>query len=152
MLFPAMQPVSPSQPQPGTDHPPQRQAYKPGQATNKITSTATPASSSSSGADCTVWVGTHEFTAAQPSPTEAPPAQSAAPPSLAAVVRCRLSGQPLQDPVVAADGWTYERSALEAYLAGGGSTSPVTGQPLGSSLLRPNFALRDLLAAGGPLG
>ncbi|GAB4819662.1 hypothetical protein N2152v2_006708 [Parachlorella kessleri] len=149
MLFPAMQPPSPADAQlaTGTAQQPQQEVHMPGEATNRVRGTAT--SASSSGAECTVWVALDDSSATESSPTKLPPARLARPPSMAAVVRCRLSGKALRDPVVAADGWTYERSALETYLAGGGTTSPVTGQPLGSTLLRPNFAMRDLLAAGG---
>ncbi|GAB4819659.1 hypothetical protein N2152v2_006705 [Parachlorella kessleri] len=148
MLFPAMQPPTSADAKLANvpARPPQQEACMPGEATNRIRSTAT--SASSSGVDCTVWVSLDDSAATEASPTKLLAAQSAHPPSLAAVVQCRLSGKPIQDPVVAADGWTYERSALEAYLAAGSNTSPVTGQPLGSTLPRPNFAVRDLLVAG----
>ena len=44
-----------------------------------------------------------------------------------------LAQAPLTDPVVAADGYTYERSAIQRHLAGS-RISPVSGQPMGSTL------------------
>ncbi|GAB4822241.1 hypothetical protein N2152v2_009287 [Parachlorella kessleri] len=69
------------------------------------------------------------------------------PPALEAVLVCRLSGQPLSDPVIAADGFTYEREALTAWVQLGKLQSPVTGRPLSSGAVRPNLAVRDLLSA-----
>ena len=67
--------------------------------------------------------------------------------TLAAVLVCRLTGQRFIDPVIAADGYTYEREALAAWLRQGKGQSPVTGQPLSSGAVRTNFALRELLWA-----
>jgi hypothetical protein len=49
--------------------------------------------------------------------------------------------------VIAADGHTYERSYLEAWLATGKSTSPVTNAPLAHALLVPNHSMRSMVAA-----
>lgn len=46
----------------------------------------------------------------------------------------------LDDPVVAADGFSYERHAIEAWLASKG-TSPMTGEPLADQRLVPNHTL-----------
>ena len=54
----------------------------------------------------------------------------------------------MRDPVIAPDGQTYERVAIEDWFAGLGSSpprSPVTGQPMPSAALLPNLAIRDLL-------
>ena len=56
----------------------------------------------------------------------------------------------LVDPVIAADGQTYERAAMERWLAeqpagAGPLLSPVTGQPLPYTSLLPNLAVRALL-------
>lgn len=59
-------------------------------------------------------------------------------------VRCLQ--ERMRDPVLAADGQSYERMAIEAWLAAGRDTSPVTGAPLAHSNLIPNHALRSLLA------
>lgn len=48
----------------------------------------------------------------------------------------------MTDPVVAADGYTYERSAIELWL-GKRRTSPLTNLPLPSGSLTPNHALRS---------
>jgi len=46
------------------------------------------------------------------------------------MLRCPISGaHPFSDPVVLPDGYTYERSAAQAYLASAARVSPVTGQP-----------------------
>jgi len=54
----------------------------------------------------------------------------------------------MRDPVIAADGQTYERSAIQGWLAAMGSgppRSPVTGQPMPTAALLPNLAIRELL-------
>lgn len=43
-----------------------------------------------------------------------------------------------------ADGHSYERHAAEAWLASN-SCSPLTGEPLDTSICRPNHALRQLI-------
>jgi len=48
------------------------------------------------------------------------------------------------DPVICSDGTTYERAAIEAWLAGH-STSPLTNLPLEHTDLVPNLALRELI-------
>ncbi len=53
----------------------------------------------------------------------------------------------MRDPVIATDGLTYERSAVEGWFAtldGGPPRSPVTGQLLPSKALLPNLAIREL--------
>lgn len=55
---------------------------------------------------------------------------------------------PMRDPVIAADGQTYERTAIEGWVASLGSRplrSPVTGQLMPSAALLPNLAIRDLV-------
>jgi hypothetical protein len=59
------------------------------------------------------------------------------------VGRCPITIQPFEDPVVAADGHTYERSAVERWFAGGNRTSPLTGARLQSTTLIPNHAERS---------
>lgn len=60
-------------------------------------------------------------------------------------MQCPLSHQLLSEPVVASDGNTYERAALEAWLEAGNTTSPVTEQPLTSTTWYPNAMLKQLL-------
>ena len=50
----------------------------------------------------------------------------------------------MSDPVNAADGYTYDRSAIEAWLWSH-NTSPMTNQHM-EKILIPNFALRSAIA------
>ena len=59
------------------------------------------------------------------------------------VGHCPITIQPFEDPVVAADGHTYERSAVERWFAEGNRTSPLTGARLESVVLIPNHAERS---------
>lgn len=68
-------------------------------------------------------------------------------------LRCPLSKQPIEQPVVAADGHTYERSAIEAWVSSQLAArqqpcSPITGQPLAHTQLCPNHFMRSVLADG----
>ncbi|CAI5980661.1 unnamed protein product [Closterium sp. NIES-64] len=56
---------------------------------------------------------------------------------------CPLSKAPISEPVVAADGFTYEQHHMQQWLASS-SLSPVTGQPLPHTFLTPNVALKLL--------
>ena len=52
----------------------------------------------------------------------------------------------MRDPVVLLDGHTYERTAIETWLKKlGRTTSPMTGAPLESTALTPNFTLRSMI-------
>ena len=58
---------------------------------------------------------------------------------------CPLTKQVMRDPVVAGDGYTYERSAIEHWL-GQHTISPITKQPLpDSSDLVPNLTMRSAI-------
>ena len=52
-------------------------------------------------------------------------------------MRCPITYEPFRDPVVAADGHSYERSAIAERLARR-ETSPVTGCRLPHPLVMPN--------------
>jgi hypothetical protein len=52
----------------------------------------------------------------------------------------------MEDPVVVADGHSYERRAIEAWFARGHRRSPRTNVPLPHPVLLPNHALRGLIA------
>ncbi len=52
----------------------------------------------------------------------------------------------MEDPVMAADGFTYERAAIGDWLARGHASSPMTGAPLESTALVPNLAVRSAAA------
>ena len=80
---------------------------------------------------------------------------------------CPITHEVMADPVIAPDGITYERAAIEVgrrafrpaaaphtaqeWLAMGNSTSPVTRQPLTAGELVPNYALKSLIAGGAPV-
>ncbi|RLN29180.1 E3 ubiquitin-protein ligase PUB23-like [Panicum miliaceum] len=63
---------------------------------------------------------------------------------------CPISLQPMQDPVTAPTGITYDRRAIERWLAAGHATCPVTGQPLALADLTPNHTLRRLIQSWRP--
>jgi hypothetical protein len=50
----------------------------------------------------------------------------------------------MEDPVLAGDGHTYERRAIEEWLKGH-NTSPLTGLEMESKDLVPNIVLRSLI-------
>ena len=68
---------------------------------------------------------------------------------LSELVVCPITHEPMVDPVSAADGQTYERRAIEEWMRkgprkGAVPTSPLTGEPLKDTTLRPNFLARAL--------
>jgi hypothetical protein len=60
------------------------------------------------------------------------------------------AGQVMRDPVVAADGHTYERAGAERWFAQHGAVSMVTGAPLPHVHLVPNQASRSSLVTTWP--
>ncbi|KAK4483474.1 hypothetical protein RD792_010666 [Penstemon davidsonii] len=58
---------------------------------------------------------------------------------------CPIFQEIMQDPVVAADGFTYEAEALKGWLDSGHDTSPMTNLQLPHSNLVPNHALRSAI-------
>ena len=52
----------------------------------------------------------------------------------------------MEDPVLAADGYTYERSAIERWFRAGHRSSPMTNAVLTSTTLHSNHALRSATA------
>ena len=56
-------------------------------------------------------------------------------------LRCPISCELFRDPVIAADGFNYEREHIETWFAEH-STSPKTNAALGSTMLTPNHQLR----------
>ena len=60
---------------------------------------------------------------------------------------CPITNDVMSDPVITADGMTYERRAIEAWFAQGNRTSPLTGLTLASTSLTPNYALRSAIEA-----
>lgn len=58
---------------------------------------------------------------------------------------CPISQSIMADPVVCADGHSYERTCIEAWLASGRGTSPKTNMPLPHTNLVPNLNLRSMI-------
>eukprot|EP00927_Polykrikos_kofoidii_P082743 TRINITY_DN8306_c0_g1_i1.p1 TRINITY_DN8306_c0_g1~~TRINITY_DN8306_c0_g1_i1.p1 ORF type:complete len:726 (-),score=72.44 TRINITY_DN8306_c0_g1_i1:123-2300(-) len=61
---------------------------------------------------------------------------------------CPLRRAVMRDPVCAADGWTYERRAIEKHFTRAGRTmplSPVTGTRMSSRQLLPNLVVSQLV-------
>ncbi|EOD25809.1 hypothetical protein EMIHUDRAFT_60168, partial [Emiliania huxleyi CCMP1516] len=57
---------------------------------------------------------------------------------------CPITTEIMGDPVMAADGHAYERSAIERWLTTK-LTSPMTGEALEQSCLFPNHILRRMI-------
>ncbi len=53
----------------------------------------------------------------------------------------------MTDPVLCADGHSYERAAIKAWLRGH-DTSPMTGEPLPNRDVVPNHTLRSMIRVG----
>lgn len=58
---------------------------------------------------------------------------------------CPISLQIMSDPVVAADGITYDRNNIEKWFEDGNNKSPTTGAPLTSLILIPNINLKKII-------
>ncbi|KAE8709411.1 U-box domain-containing protein 33 [Hibiscus syriacus] len=58
---------------------------------------------------------------------------------------CPIFQEVMQDPHVAADGFTYEAEAVRGWLDSGHDTSPMTNDKLAHSSLVPNLALRSAI-------
>lgn len=58
---------------------------------------------------------------------------------------CPITHEVMTDPIIAADGYTYERIAMEAWLKSGKVISPMTNAPLASLTLTPNRSLKLLI-------
>lgn len=55
---------------------------------------------------------------------------------------CPISREVMRDPVIAADGYSYERESIEGWIKGKTKTSPMTNLPLLTTLLTPNRSLK----------
>jgi hypothetical protein len=60
--------------------------------------------------------------------------------------KCPISHDIMVDPVVAADGHTYERYYYERWVSGGKIVSPLTNLPLNSITAIPNLNLKKLIS------
>ncbi|XP_064612039.1 WD repeat, SAM and U-box domain-containing protein 1-like [Liolophura sinensis] len=58
---------------------------------------------------------------------------------------CPITREIMRDPVIAADGYTYEKSAIESWVKSGKSRSPMTNAVLASYMLTPNRSLKMLI-------
>ncbi len=60
---------------------------------------------------------------------------------------CPITQEVMYDPVIAHDGHTYERAAIEAWMTKSPNPlSPMTNCPLASQTLIPNYNLRSQIA------
>ncbi len=98
--------------------------------------------------------------APEEAPASSPPeSMSRAEPAAGGVVdyfvldsfQCPLTMEMMRDPVMTADGQTYERAATEEWFALGRRTSPLTGDELPSTNFFPNIALRKVIRESGLL-
>ncbi|GLJ23561.1 hypothetical protein SUGI_0446340 [Cryptomeria japonica] len=58
---------------------------------------------------------------------------------------CPIFREVMQDPYIAADGFTYEKDAIQGWFDCGHDTSPMTNQKLVHMNLIPNFSLRSAI-------
>ncbi|KAK7485836.1 hypothetical protein BaRGS_00022936, partial [Batillaria attramentaria] len=58
---------------------------------------------------------------------------------------CPITREVMKDPVIAADGYTYDRSAIRAWLESGKDRSPMTNAVLAHKNLIPNRTLKMLI-------
>ncbi len=59
---------------------------------------------------------------------------------------CPITGLPMDNPVIAADGITYEKSAIDDWIQNN-TTSPLLGSALAHTDLIPNPAVKQMLVA-----
>ncbi|KAL2081459.1 hypothetical protein ACEWY4_023312 [Coilia grayii] len=59
---------------------------------------------------------------------------------------CPITQEVMKDPVIAADGFSYEREAMESWIGAKNRTSPMTNLPLQTTLLTPNRMLKMAIA------
>ncbi|XP_028249540.1 WD repeat, SAM and U-box domain-containing protein 1-like isoform X1 [Parambassis ranga] len=55
---------------------------------------------------------------------------------------CPITRELMKDPVIAADGYSYERESIESWIRGKNKTSPMTNLPLQTTMLTPNRFLK----------
>ena len=63
---------------------------------------------------------------------------------------CSISGEIFKDPVIAADGQTYERESIEKWIAtkeGQPVRSPLTGAILNNHTLTPNHTVKSMISS-----
>ncbi|XP_029935885.1 WD repeat, SAM and U-box domain-containing protein 1 [Myripristis murdjan] len=55
---------------------------------------------------------------------------------------CPITRELMKEPVIAADGYSYEREAIESWINTKNRSSPMTNLPLLTTLLTPNYTLK----------
>lgn len=65
---------------------------------------------------------------------------------------CPITKLLMKEPVMAADGHSYERAAITRWFASGGNLSPMTGAALANQNLQPNHALRQAITESNTKG
>ena len=63
---------------------------------------------------------------------------------------CPITQDVMADPVVCADGQTYEHLAIQRWFAQGRNTSPATNLPLANTMSFPCIVLRNVIHAAAP--
>uniref|UniRef100_A0A8C2QA80 WD repeat, SAM and U-box domain-containing protein 1 n=1 Tax=Cyprinus carpio TaxID=7962 RepID=A0A8C2QA80_CYPCA len=58
---------------------------------------------------------------------------------------CPITRELMKDPVIAADGFSYEREAMESWINTPNRSSPMTNLPLQTTLLTPNRGLKTAI-------
>ena len=96
--------------------------------------------------DVGVPAGDAERIIAAVAPAEGGGARAAATESHPENLSCPISMELMREPVLAADGFTYDRHAISAWLARGKTTSPTTGAPLAHTHLTPNHLVKSMIA------
>lgn len=81
----------------------------------------------------------------EPATSSAAPSMMAAPPGPPALLCCPITGSLMEDPVVASDGFFYEREAIIQWMQSGRQVSPVTSTPLTSRELITAWPLRKAI-------
>jgi hypothetical protein len=108
-------------------------------ATNDVASSPAAGSSDADGA------ATSSFAASRPQPSgDIEGDDWSSKPALPNMPSCPITQEPMRDPVVAADGHTYERSAIVRWLQTS-DKSPLTGSVLPHKNLVPNYMLLSSL-------
>lgn len=59
---------------------------------------------------------------------------------------CPITRELMEDPVIAADGYSYERVSIESWIRGKNKTSPMTNLPLQTTMLTPNRSLKSAIS------
>ena len=60
---------------------------------------------------------------------------------------CPITCELMKDPVITADGTTFERCAIKEWFETGARTSPTTNEPLENLTLIPNHVCKRLITA-----